>query len=304
MKDYYKILEVDENSTIEEIKKKYRILSKKYHPDVNPEGTEKFKEISEAYDVLSDKNKKNQYDNSRRNPFQNGAGFDDIFTHMFNNSPFQQQRRKQAPDKIVKVQITPVESFLSNEKTIQYVKENHCEVCSGSGGEQQACESCKGQGFHVKSFGTGFMVQHIRTTCPSCAGRGYTLIHKCYSCNGGGVKSSVSTVNIKLPHGIDSGQYIRLENQGDFKHGEYGDLIIQVEMINKDGFEKMNNELIYNLFLDFDSLKHDKYAVPHPKGQISIDAPNVFDTSKPLRIKGMGYNGSDMYVKLNVKFKR
>lgn len=304
MKDYYKILEVNENSTIEEIKKNYRILSKKYHPDVNPDGTEKFKEISEAYDVLSDTNKRSQYDNSKRNPFQNGMGFDDIFSQMFNNSPFHQQRRKQSPDKVVKVQITPVESFLSSEKTIQYVKENHCDICSGTGGDQQACGSCGGQGFHVKTFGTGFMVQHVRTTCPTCAGRGYTLIHKCHSCNGNGVKSGVSTVNVKLPHGIDSGQYIRLENLGDFKNGDYGDLIIQVEVINKDGFEKMNNELVYNLYLDFDSLKNEKYNIPHPKGQISVDAPAVFDTSRPLRIKGMGYNGADMYVKLNVKFKR
>lgn len=302
MKDYYKILEVNENSTIDEIKKKYRILSKKYHPDVNPDGDEKFKEISEAYDVLSDTNKRAQYDNQRRNPFQ-GGNMNDIFSNMFNNSPFHQQKRKQSPDKIVRVQITPVESYLGSEKTIQYVKDNHCQTCNGSGGEQQACNSCGGQGFHVKSFGTGFLVQHIRTTCPSCAGRGFTLVHKCYSCNGGGTKSTVNTINVKLPHGIDNGQYIRLENQGDFKHGDYGDLIIQIELVNKDGFEKINNDLIYNLFLDLEGLKQKKYEIPHPKGGLSVDAPNIFDTSKPLRIRKMGYNGGDMYIKLNVKFK-
>lgn len=302
MKDYYKILEVNENSTIDEIKKSYRVLSKKYHPDVNPQGDERFKEISEAYDILSDTNKRAQYDNQRKNPFQ-GGNMNDIFSQMFGNSPFQQQRRKQAPDKVVKVQISPVESYLGVEKTIQYMKDNHCQTCNGAGGEQQACNSCGGQGFHLKSFGTGFMVQHIRTACPTCAGRGYTLIHKCHSCNGVGTKSSVNTVNIKLPHGIDNGQYLRLENQGDFKNGDYGDLIIQVELVNKDGFEKINNDLVYNLFLDWEGLKSKKYDIPHPNGGISVDAPNIFDTSKPLRIRRMGYNGGDMYIKLNVKFK-
>ncbi len=304
MKDYYKILEVDENSTDEEIKKSYRSLSKKYHPDVNPNGDEKFKEISEAYEVLSNKEKRDNYNNQKSNPFR-GTDYEDIFSQMFGQNNFRSNvRRKNAPDKIIKVQITPIESFLGSDKEINYTKDNHCSVCNGSGGERQTCGDCKGQGFHIKAFGTGFMVQQVRTSCNTCGGRGYTLVHKCYGCDGRGTKTGVNSVNIKLPQGIDNGQYLKLENIGDFRNGEYGDLVIQVEMINSDGFEKMNDDLIYNLFLDLDQIKSDKYKIPHPTGELIVAAPKLFDSSKPLRLRGKGYHGGDMYVKLNVKFER
>jgi len=301
MKDYYKILEVNENSTEDEIKKSYRNLSKRYHPDVNPDGAEKFKEITEAYDILSNKNKKSEYDNVRTNPFRNNGSFEDIFSNMFGGGGFN-QRRKSAPDKVVRIEISPIESLLGSKKTIQYSKDNHCETCNGKGGTHQNCSMCNGQGFTIKTFGNGFMVQQIRTACPSCAGRGYQLVHKCHTCNGGGVKTTINTLNITLPHGIDSGQYLRIENQGDYRNGEYGDLIIQVTVVSKDGYEKINNDLVYSLFLDMETIKDKKYNIPHPNGNMLVDAPKVFDTSKPLRVRGMGYNGGDMYVKLHVKF--
>ena len=305
MKDYYKILEVEEKATDEDIKKSYRSLSKKYHPDINPDGSEKFKEIAEAYEVLGDKTKRVQYDNSKNNPY-NGTQFENIFSQMFagNNPNFRQHRRKSAPDKIIKVQITPIESYLGQEKTIQYFKDNHCNICNGSGGEQQGCNTCGGSGFQIKTFGTGFMVQQVRTACQTCGGRGYTLIHKCYSCEGRGVKSATHEIRIKIPVGIDNGQYVKLGDLGDFRNGEYGDLVIQIELISNDGFEKIDNDLIYNLFLNLDEIQKDKYVVPHPDGDLSVTAPKVFDTSKPLRLRGKGYNGGEMYVKLNVKFER
>jgi molecular chaperone DnaJ len=305
MKDYYKILEVEEKASADEIKKSYRTLSKKYHPDVNPDGTEQFKEIAEAYEVLSSPEKKTKYDNSRANPF-NGTSYEEMFSQMFGNrgNQFKQQRRKNAPDKIIKVQVSPVESYLGVNKELHYVKNNHCQVCNGSGGEQQTCGTCKGQGFEIKTFGTGFMVQQIRSACNTCGGRGYTLIHKCYGCGGQGVKSSANSINITLPRGVDSGQFLKVENVGDFKNGEYGDLVIQIELVNKDGFEKLNNDLIYNLFLNLEEVQKDKFLIPHPNGDLSMDSPRLFDTSRPLRLKGKGYNGGDMYVKLNVKFER
>ena len=305
MKDYYKILEVEEKASADEIKKSYRTLSKKYHPDVNPDGAEQFKGIAEAYDVLSNPEKKAKYDSSKSNPFE-GTPYEDMFSQMFNNggSPFRQQRRKNAPDKIVKVVITPVESYLGTEKDIHYIKENHCNICSGTGGEQQQCTTCRGQGFEVKTYGTGFMTQQIRTNCSTCGGKGYTLVHKCYNCGGNGTKSVANSIKIKLPVGIDSGQYLKLENAGDFRHGDYGDLVIQIEVINKDGFEKLNNDLIYNLYLNLEEVQKDKFLIPHPNGDLSMDSPRLFDSSRPLRLKGKGYNGGDMYVKLNVKFER
>jgi len=304
MKDYYKILEVEEKASIDEIKKSYRKLAAQYHPDRNPDGEEKFKEIAEAYETLGNPDKKEKYDNKNKNPFE-GTPYEDMFSQMFGSrNGFQQQRRKSAPDKVVRVQITPIESYKGEEKSIQYMKDNHCNVCNGSGGEQQVCGTCGGQGFQIKSFGTGFMMQQIRTACPTCAGRGYTLIHKCYGCDGRGTKSAAHDLRIILPKGIDSGQYLKIENAGDFKNGEYGDLVIQIEVIPKDGFEKINNDLIYNLFLNLEQVKEFNFLIPHPDGELKMESPKIFDTSRPLRLKNKGYNGGDMYVKLNVKFNR
>jgi molecular chaperone DnaJ len=305
MKDYYKILEVEEKASADEIKKSYRSLSKKYHPDVNPNGAEQFKEIAEAYDILSNPDKKANYDNSKSNPFQ-GTPYADMFSQMFRNgnSQFKQRRQKNAPDKVIKVQVSPVESYLGANKELHYVKNNHCQTCNGSGGQQQMCGTCKGQGFEVKTFGTGFMVQHVRSACNSCGGRGYTLVHKCHGCGGHGVKSTANNIKVTLPRGVDSGQFLKVENAGDFRNGEYGDLVIQIELVNKDGYEKINNDLIYNLYLNLEETQQEKYVIPHPDGSLNMEAPRVFDSSRPLRLRGKGYNGGDMYVKLNVRFER
>jgi DnaJ-class molecular chaperone len=170
MKDYYKILEVEEKASQDEIKKSYRRLAAQYHPDKNPQGEEKFKEIAEAYETLGNPDKRTEYDNRGNNPFQ-GTAYEQMFSQMFGGG-FQQPKRKSAPDKIVRVQINPIESYKGDEKTIQYIKDIHCKICNGAGGEQQKCGSCNGQGFFMKSFGTGFMTQQVRTACPTCGGRG------------------------------------------------------------------------------------------------------------------------------------
>jgi len=300
MKDYYKILGVEENASEDEIKKQYRKLSKQYHPDVNPNGEEQFKDISEAYDVLSNPEKKSKYINSRNNPF-NGTNFESFFQNMFNQN---NKRRKNAPDKILKVTITPLESYLESEKNIQYFRDNPCQPCKGSGGDRQSCSSCGGSGAQIKTFGTGFMVQQVRMSCDTCGGRGYTLVHRCYYCDGRGTKSEINDIKIKLPHSIDDGQFLKLESFGDFINGEYGDLVVQILMTKTESFEKINNDLIYNLFLGYDDIKKDKYSVPHPDGELNISSPKQFDTSKPLRLKGKGYRGGDMYVKINVRFEK
>ena len=304
MKDYYKILEVEENASDDDIKKSYRTLSKKYHPDMNPDGADKFKEIAEAYEVLGDKTKRAQYNNSKTNPYA-GTPFQDIFNSMFtqqNNPNF--RHRKSVPDKIIKLQVTPIESYKGVDKTLYYVRDLGCNICNGSGGDQQLCTTCNGAGFQIKQFGTGFMVQQVRTQCQTCGGKGYTLIHKCYYCDGRGTKPTSNEVKITLPVGVDSGQYLKLQDLGDYRNGEFGDLIVQIEVVNKDDYEKMNNDLIYNLTLNLDEIQKDKFLIPHPDGDLNMEAPKVFDTSRPLRLKGKGYLGGDMYVKLNVKFER
>jgi molecular chaperone DnaJ len=306
MKDYYKILEVEENATDDQIKKSYRNLSKKYHPDVNPEGSEKFKEIAEAYEILGDKVKRDQYNQRKNNPFQNSP-LQDMFEQMFGSNMgqgFNQQRRKQAPDKILKLTISPVESYIGVEKVIRYSRESSCNVCGGFGGQQQGCNTCHGAGYQVKSFGSGFLVQQIRTTCPTCGGKGYTLVHKCNGCQGNGSLGEHVEIKIKIPVGCDNGQYLRVNGKGDSKNGEYGDLVIQIELQPLDGFEKINNDLIYNLFLDLNGINQPKYLIPHPDGDLNVDAPKIIDTSRPLRLRGKGYHGGDMYIKLNLKYER
>ena len=304
MKNYYKILEVEENASEEEIKKSYRNLSKKYHPDVNPEGAEMFKEINEAYETLGNKQKKQQYDNARFNPYQ-GTAFESLFQNMFFQNNFQNQfRRKSAPDKVIRLQISPIESFIGVEKNIQYMRDLSCNSCGGSGGTRKNCDSCGGQGFILRTFGTGFMVQQIRTVCSECEGNGTKLIEPCYKCNGKGTQQTVTEVKVKIPVGCDSGQYLKLQNMGDFKNGEIGDLIVQIELQPKDDYEKINNDLIYNLYLDLEGLKKDKLQIPHPDGDLNVDAPKIFDTSKPLGLRGKGYPNGDMYVRLHVRFQR
>lgn len=303
MKDYYKILEVEENASEEDIKKSYRNLSKKYHPDLNPGGAEQFKEINEAYEFLGDKQKRTSYDQQRKNPY-NGTPFENFFSNMFGGRQAQPFRRKQAPDKIVKVSVSPIESYRGQSKNIIYFRETHCNSCNGTGGDQRICEYCEGAGFILKTFGTGFMVQQVRTACPQCQGKGYNLISRCYDCQGKGTKTTQNEIRINLPVGVDNGQFVKVPELGDFRGGDYGDLVLQIELEAKDGFEKINNDLVYTLFLDLEGLKNEKYKIPHPDGELSVPAPKSFDTSKPLRLRGKGFSGGDMYVKLQVKFER
>ena len=306
MKNYYEILGIEENSSQEEIKKAFRKLAIQHHPDKGGDEN-KFKEVTEAYEVLGDEQRRAQYNNQKNNPY-NGSGFEDLFANMFGGqnpfANFQQRRQPTAPPKVVKLKITPIESYLGSERTIHYVKETQCMGCLGSGGDQQTCGTCRGSGYIVKTFGTGFMVQQVRSACDSCGGRGNVLISKCNRCNGKGTKSEAQEIKIKIPVGSDNGQYMKLQNYGDFSNGAYGDLVIQVELEPQDGYEKINNDLVYNLFLNLEEANNDTYRIPHPAGDLNTTAPKVFDTSKPLRLKGKGYNGGDMYVKLNVKFER
>jgi molecular chaperone DnaJ len=304
MNNYYEILGVSKDATQDDIKRAYRKLAIQYHPDKNPDGDEKFKQIAEAYDIIGNETKRIDYDNRLNNPFAGGGNrmsYEDFISQMFGNQN-NNQKRKTAPDKIIKVQISPIESYKGLDKKINYIKDNKCNICNGGGGDQQACNTCGGAGFQIKSFGTGFMTQQIRTSCGTCGGRGYTLIHRCYNCGGNGVKPNTNEINIKLPIGVDSGQYLKLADLGDFRNGEYGDLVIQIEVVTQDGFEKINNDLIYNLFLNLEEVKQDTFTIPHPNGNLIMNALKTFDTSKPLRLRGKGYPGGDMFVKLHVKF--
>ena len=302
MKDYYKILGVQENSNDEDIKKAYRKLSKEYHPDVNPNGTERFKEIAEAYDNIGTTEKRDQLKSRQTNPFA-GQGFEDMFRDMFGGGGGR-PRRPTVPDKVVTANITPIQSFKGEDVTINYFRNVGCESCAGSGGHREVCVGCKGYGYHYIVSGSGFFRQEVRQVCKTCNGEGFKLINKCHTCSGIGKKPTAETIRIKLPVGIDDGQFLKLGELGDYHDGIYGNLVLQIRMMNIDGYEKIGNDLILNYYMDIDELKNDSIIIKHPSSDLKMDLPIDFDSSKPLRLKGKGYSGGDMYVRLHVKFDR
>lgn len=301
MKDYYKILGVQENASDDDIKKAYRRLSKEYHPDVNPEGAERFKEIAEAYENIGTAEKRQALKNRGQNPFA-GTDFEQMFSNMFGGS--QRPRRPMVPDKIVTVTISPIQSYLGEQVNINYFRNVMCNTCSGGGGNRKICDSCKGNGFHSMVSGSGFFRQEIRKVCNECNGDGYKLLSRCHVCDARGTKPTAESIKIQLPVGIDEGQFLKLQGLGDYHDGIYGNLVLQIKMSNVDGYEKIGNDLILNIYLSLEDLKKDHIIIKHPTSELKVDIPREFDSSKPLRLKGKGFSGSDMYVKLHVRFDR
>jgi|688.fasta_scaffold99834_1 molecular chaperone DnaJ len=305
---YYNILGVSETATQDEIKKAYRKKAVEHHPDKG--GDEQlFKKISEAYDTVGDENKRRQYDAQKNNPFggMGGGGFNPFEDFFSQFGGGRQQQRPQAPEKVVNLDVTVFESYLGVDKTVTYGRKHACNTCDGSGGDRATCSKCKGQGFVTVRMGNGMFIQMMQQMCDLCGGQGSTLTRRCGSCNGQGTRSEMESVTFKLPHGSDNGQFYRMDSLGDYYNGIYGNLIIKVNLVNNDNFEKANNDLIYNAYLNLDDLTKNSVAVPHPDGELRVNFPLEFDSSKPLRVKSKGFkNGGqgDLYVKLFVKFKR
>ena len=308
-KDFYNILGVDRNASADEIKKAYRKLSKQYHPDVNPEGVDKFKEVAEAYDVLSNPDKKAKYDNPASGMF--GGSFDmNEFAEMFGFNPMNRgPQRQSAPEKIITVTITPEESYLGVNKSITYQRQKPCYSCSGSGGERQACGTCKGQGFFMQNQGNGFFQTVIRRECPSCKGKGSILIKACYECSGIGTKPEFKTLDFKLSHNVDDGDFIRVPNGGDYHNSTFGNLLLKIQLNRSELWEKSTEDLIFTkIYTTIEDMMEDEIVVPHPKGEIKIKKPDVLDTSSPLRVRNKGYMSpvrqGDLFIKQVVKLKR
>ena len=303
MEDFYQILGVNENASQDEIKKAYRKLAVEHHPDKGGDEN-KFKKISEAYDTIGDENKRSQYDNQKRNPFANmgGGGFNP-FEDMFNQ--MHTQRRRSVPDKVIEVIIGALESYNGSDKTINYVRESKCGGCNGNGGERINCTTCNGEGFILQRIGTGLFVQVMRQTCGSCGGNGFTYKSTCGTCHGKTTVKTNETVSVKLPHGVDDGQFLRLQDKGDYKDGLYGNLVLRIKVREENNFDKSGDDLIYNAYFNLNELSKDTLDISHPQGNLSIKLPKTFDTSKPLRVKSKGYHSrGDLFIKLFVKFDR
>lgn len=306
MENYYQILGVDENASQEDIKKTYRKLAMEHHPDKGGD-EEKFKKISEAYDILGDENKKIQYDNQRKNPFGNG-GFrgNSIFEEFFGGG-FHTQRKTSAPEKIIDVYIGALESYRSVDKIIKYDRKHKCNTCNGQGGEKQVCHTCKGSGVNIITMGTGLFSQVFQQPCGTCKGQGSTFKTLCGKCNGNGTTLEKEVLNIKIPHGVGDGQFLRAQQMGDYYNGVYGNLLLRFFVEIESNFEKRENDLVYHCSLNLKEIQKDKLDVPHPGGLLSIKLPNEIDTTKPLRVKSKGYRGNengDLIILLSLKFTR
>lgn len=309
MKNYYDILGVPEDATQDEIKKSYRQLSKQYHPDVNPNGEEMFKEVAEAYETVGDDNKRKLYDNQKNNPFSNFGGdsfdFNSVFEQMMGGQ--RQQRKPMAADKILNIDVSPIESFLGIKKTINFEYYNNCNSCDGSGGEKSVCPNCNGQGFILQKIGTEMFQQVFKSTCNGCNGSGAILINPCVPCNGYGKVLNQENLKVTIPKNIDNGNFMRVIGKGDYspKVKFRGDLILKVNVNRVDDFEKNNMDLVFYKTLNvLEIITKKQILIPHPNGNLMVNMPKNFNSEKPLRIlnKGYSYTGGkgDLYIKVSV----
>ncbi len=309
MKNYYEILGVEETATQDDIKKAYRKLSKQYHPDVNPQGEEKFKEVSEAYENIGEESKRVNYDNMRKNPFagMNGDPFDihSMFEQMMNMGG---RQKPKAPDKVLDIVLTPVESFFGVKKDIEYEVFEKCSPCDGNGGDRVICNTCNGKGVIIQIIGTQLFRQQVQTECGGCKGLGYVLSTKCTTCNGNGATKQIEKLNVAIPKNVDNGDFMRMRGKGDYyaQIKTKGDTILKVIMNNDEMFEKIGSDLILKKKIDaFEFLTSDSLMIEHPEGNLMIKIPDSIDTEKPLRIPNKGFNfdnqRGNFFIKISIK---
>jgi len=308
MKNYYEILGVEKNATKDQIKKAYRKLAVKYHPDKNPDDAvaeEKFKEVAEAYEILSDDNKRQQYDNP-----QQFAGYDphDMMNRMrerFRQQMSQEKSYQVNPHVETPVTISFMESYTGVEKDIKYKSASICGTCKGSGGiNPKQCGHCHGTGYKTVMRGNMMM----QTTCDHCGGTGEVYESKCGTCNGHGYELTDKTVKIKIPPSTINGEVLTVRGHGNkVGEGVYGDLKIQI-LVKEDSVFQRNpnnvNDIIMRLGLTYPDmvLGSEKMVTTVSGSKIKIKVPEYSKEGKVLRVKGHGFrmrqrNGNLMDVK-------
>lgn len=304
-KDLYKILGVDKNANDKDIKKAYRKMALKYHPDKNPdnsEAEEKFKDIAEAYEILSNPTKKSQYDSMGYNSFSQGNrggnyyGFDDL-TEMFNQMRREQeaQRAKQHYTIFKKIKLTVEEVYSGVSKTIKYNRNDKCITCNGEGGENvERCGVCNGNGIISEKQKTNHGIFQKNYTCIKCNGRGFTMSKSCNTCGGNGIVIKSNEENIDIPQSIQNGQQMVLRNGGSYyKEGFnnlYGDLVIIVE-IEEDKFKLLPNfGLLSKIKIDYPTLVLGGSVefTTIEGSKIKVNIKELTEVGSKLRIKGKG----------------
>lgn len=257
-RDYYEVLGVSKNASDKDIKKAYRKLALKYHPDKNPndkEAEEKFKEAAEAYDVLSNKEKRKSYDQYGHKGMgasgfdHQGMSMDEIFRHfesMFGGG--RQHRTIRGADVTIKIDLSLEDMFKGVEREVKYARQGKCPTCSGSGGEEkEKCSKCQGKGYMHQKVNTPMGVMQSTTACDKCHGEGHIIKEPCKTCKGSGIQKENISLTIQLPRGLeDRDAFIAKDNGGHYaKGGVHGRLVIAVFQKEHDYYTRVGNDLRY-----------------------------------------------------------
>lgn len=335
-KDYYKILGIDKNASNEEIKRAYRRLAQQHHPDKVGGDATKFKEISEAYQVLSDKQKREQYDRfgttfDQAGPAGGPAGFDfsdifdifgrrsggtwqDIFEGVFEGSDTGGERHnsKRGNDLHLEISISLEEAARGLERELELYKAAACSRCRGNGAEPgsnlETCKNCQGKGKVQSHQQVGFFAFSQVRDCEQCGGRGKKPVKNCSKCGGDGRVKEIQKIKISIPAGIDSGEIMKILGGGEA--GLYGalagDLYVVIRVLEHRNFKRRGKDLFYQQNITFtQAVLGDKIKVPTFEGDVMLKITAGIESGTVLRLRGKGLkrgqNQGDLLVEIKIK---
>lgn len=334
-RDFYDVLGVSKSASAEEIKRAYRKVALQYHPDKNPgnaEAEEKFKEASEAYEVLSDPDKRARYDQfghaglggsgmgggysdindifSRFSDIFGGGGFEDFFGRSGGR---RRSRGVAGADLRIRVPLTLEEITTGVEKTFKIRRQVTCDTCHGSGAKDstsvQTCPTCQGTGEIRQQVGGGFFTQIVVSQCPTCHGEGQVVTANCPACHGEGRREVEDKVTVKIPAGVQHNMQLQMRGKGHAgkRGGDTGDLIIQIEEQPHDDFQREGDNVIHELYINIaDAALGTSVEVPTLTGKARFKIEAGTQSGKIIRLRGKGipsvngYGVGDMLVHINV----
>ena len=333
-RDYYEVLGVSKDASPEEIKKAYRRLARKYHPDVNPDdksAEEKFKEVKDAFDVLSDSNRRAQYDQFGHaaeeghgaggfNGFGGQAGFggfEDIFDTFFGGGGQRGGRRpgpQRGNDLRYDMEITLEEAAFGLETTVDIPRSESCETCEGSGAkpgtQPETCSQCQGTGQQQVMRDTAFGRFVSVKPCDACRGEGKTIKERCPDCHGSGQVRRERKIEVKIPGGVDTGSRLRVTGEGEagLRGGPPGDLYIVLHVRAHEVFKREGNDIIIEVPISFaQATLGTELEVATLDGKARIKVPEGTQPGTLFRLRGKGiphlrgYGSGDQHVRVTVK---